>query len=78
MPRVLLYSRAGCHLCDEARSVVMAVVGHAFRELDVDADPALAARYGEEVPVVVVDGRQVGYWRIAESRLRAALAAECS
>lgn len=72
--RVVLYSRAGCHLCDEARSLVAQVVGDDFDERDVDAEPALAARYGEEVPVVVVDGRQLGFWRIDESRLRAALA----
>jgi hypothetical protein len=71
--RVTLLSRAGCHLCDDARDVVRRVVGEAFAELDVDGDPALAQRYGEEVPVVLVDGGQISYWTIEESRLRAAL-----
>lgn len=42
-------------------------------EVDVDADPALVQAYGELVPVVLVDGEQVGYWRIDPDRLRAAL-----
>jgi glutaredoxin len=74
--RVLLYGRTGCHLCDEARSVVAVVTGELgtnFEEIDVDSDPELARRYGEEVPVVCVDGRQIGFWRIDPARLRAAL-----
>lgn len=76
MSRVLLYSRVGCHLCDDARSVVAAVTdarGVGYEEVDVDADPALVARFGEEVPVVLVDGKQVGFWRIDPDRLAAAI-----
>jgi glutaredoxin len=75
--RVWLLVRAGCHLCDEARSVVhrvVAEVGVGVVEQDVDADADAAARYGEQVPVVFVDGVQVDFWRISETRLRAALA----
>lgn len=72
-PRVTVYVRAGCHLCDDAAAVVRRVVGDGHVVVDVDDDPALVRRYGEEVPVVLVDGRQVGYWRIDERRLRAAL-----
>lgn len=76
MSRVLLYGRSGCHLCDDARAVVAAVtaeLGTGFDEVDVDTDPDLVRRYGDEVPVVCVDGRQVGFWRIDPARLRAAL-----
>lgn len=73
-PRVTLLSRPGCHLCDEARTVVTAVVGASgFREVDVDTDAALAARFSEEVPVVLVDGQQISYWTITAERLRGAL-----
>jgi glutaredoxin len=72
--QVVLYVRAGCHLCAEARTVV-AAAAPAFVEVDVDDDPALVRRYGEAVPVVTVDGRQVGFWRIDPVRLRAALEA---
>lgn len=78
---VEFYTRAGCHLCEQARSLVAAecaAAGREFAEIDVDADPALQRRYGEYVPVVVVDGVQVGYWQIDRARLRAALAPKTS
>lgn len=77
-PRVLLYGREGCHLCDEARDVVVqesARAGAAWAEVDVDTDAELVEEYGELVPVVTVDGVRVGYWRIDPVRVRKALAA---
>ncbi len=74
--RVTLYSRVGCHLCENAREVVARVcadLGESFDEVDVDADPDLADRFGDEVPVTFVDGRQHDFWRVDEARLRAAL-----
>ncbi len=74
--RVTLYARVGCHLCDDARAVVERVcaeLGEAFEEVDVDTDPALLERFGEEIPVTFVDGRQHDFWRVDESRLRTAL-----
>lgn len=84
--RVVLYGRAGCHLCDEARELVRAVCaesGATWREVDVDepgAPPlangeAVLDAYGELVPVVEVDGVRQGYWRIDGARVRQALAA---
>lgn len=73
MSRVALYTRAGCHLCEAAEQVVVGVVGADYDRIDVDGDPALQQRYGDEVPVVAVDGQQISFWRIEESRLRAAL-----
>jgi glutaredoxin len=75
--RVTFYSRQGCHLCDEARQVVARVcadLGETFDEVDVDSDPDLRDRFDEEVPVTFVDGRQHDFWRVDETRLRAALA----
>jgi glutaredoxin len=75
-PRVTLYGRAGCHLCDDARAVIEAVcaeLGESFTEVDVDDDPALLDRYAEEIPVTLVDGRQHDFWRVDPDRLRAAL-----
>ena len=74
--RVTLYSRPGCHLCDDARAVIEAVcaeLGEQFVELSIDDDPALQERYGEEIPVTLVDGRQHDFWRVDADRLRAAL-----
>ena len=59
MTEVVLYGKAGCHLCDDARAVVADVRSRReFRleEVDVSLDPVLNARYGERIPVVVVDG----------------------
>jgi len=82
-PRVVLFGRAGCHLCEAAREVVAAVAdeqGVAWAEVDID-DPGpawahrdLAAEMGELVPVVEVDGVPRGYWRIDADRVRRGLA----
>ncbi len=75
-PRISLLTRPGCHLCADARDVVAMVaaeVGVGWTEQSVDDDPALAGRYGEQVPVVFVDGRVHDYWRVDAARLRAAL-----
>lgn len=72
----MLYSRKGCHLCDNARDLVREVCaeqGVAWREVDVDADPVVRARLSDLTPVVEVDGAQVGYWRIRPELVRLAL-----
>lgn len=59
VPEVVLYSRPGCHLCDDAREVIEEVrQRHAFgfREVDIDEDEALTRDYGVRIPVVAVDG----------------------
>lgn len=74
--RVTLYSRPGCHLCDEAREVIERVcadLGVEHDEVNIDDDPDLQDRFGEEVPVTYVDGAQHDYWRVDETRLRKAL-----
>jgi glutaredoxin len=76
--RVVLYAKPGCHLCDDARAVidqVCAELGEGYDEVDITTDPALVARFGEEIPVTFVDGRQHDFWRVDVRRLRAALAA---
>jgi glutaredoxin len=76
--RVTLYGKPGCHLCDDARTVVERVcadLGVDWVEQSILDDPALQERYAEEIPVVLVDGRQHTFWRVDEARLRAALGA---
>jgi glutaredoxin len=75
-PRITFYTRTGCHLCDEARVVIERVCAdleEEYAEIDIDTDPALVSRFGEEVPVTFVDGRQHDFWRVDPARLRAAL-----
>ena len=74
--RVTLYTRPGCHLCDDARAVIARVcaeLGESFDEVDIESDGDLADRFGEEIPVTFVDGRQHDFWRVDEQRLRTAL-----
>lgn len=76
LDRVAFYTRQGCHLCDDARPVVARAcreAGVGWREVDVDADPAVQEQFGDMVPVVEVDGRIVGYLRLDPQRLRSAL-----
>ncbi|HEX4686639.1 MAG TPA: glutaredoxin family protein [Nocardioides sp.] len=77
-PRITFYSRPGCHLCDDARVLieqVCAELDESYAEVSIDGDPDLERRFGHEVPVTFVDGRQHDYWRVDPARLRAALAA---
>jgi hypothetical protein len=61
---VTLYTRPGCHLCDQAREEILRIVdgsasGVHLRELDIEADEGLLRMYLERIPVVEVDGRVV-------------------
>ena len=71
-PRVTLLTRADCHLCEDARAAlrrVEAASGAAWTEVDVDSSDDLAYEYGDRVPVVLLDGKEHGYWRVEEARL---------
>jgi glutaredoxin len=74
--RVTLYSKPGCHLCDDARAVidrVCAELGTSYDEVDITTSTELMTAYGEQIPVTFVDGRQHDFWRVDENRLRRAL-----
>ena len=76
--RVTLITRVNCHLCDiakEALERVSAASGVTWSEVDVDADPALLDEYSDLVPVILLDGKTHGYWRVEEERLLRDLAA---
>ncbi len=75
-PRVTLIGKPGCHLCDDARTVVARVtaeLGEEFVERNILDEPELYAEYWEQIPVTLVDGAQHDFWRVSEDRLRAAL-----
>ncbi len=79
MIQLTLYTRADCPLCHEMRSVVEIVARElplVLEVIDVDRDPALAATYGEEVPVLAVNGRRAFTARVDPAALRARLARE--
>jgi glutaredoxin len=61
MHRVVLYARAGCHLCDVARETILAQReqhGFEFAEVDIEADEELELEYGIRIPVIEVDGEE--------------------
>jgi glutaredoxin len=79
MIQLTLYTRAECHLCHEMQAVVEVVARElplALELVDVDRDPALVAAYGEEVPVLLVNGRKAFSARVEPAALRARLARE--
>lgn len=68
-----LYTRAGCHLCEVAKTQLEPLLREfsvVLREIDVDTDPALAARFGEEVPVLFFGARKVAKYRVAVKQCR--------
>jgi len=74
---VTIYSRPGCHLCDEMKAVVKqvgATVPVALDEIDISADPELERLYGLEIPVLFVAGKKVAKYRVGEQELRRILA----
>jgi glutathione S-transferase len=73
---VTLYSRPGCHLCDEARQVILGLreeLPFELREVDIECDDDLLARYLERIPVIAVDGEVVSELEIKRDLLRASL-----
>jgi len=70
--RVTVITRVNCHLCDVAKEAVervAATAGVTWEELDVDTDTALLDEYSDLVPVILLDGKTHGYWRVEEDRL---------
>ena len=76
MIAIAIYTRPGCHLCDEMKAIVTRVASGvaSIEEVDISTDPELEARYGLEIPVLMVDGKKVATYRITEESLRRILA----
>ncbi|WP_203137407.1 glutaredoxin family protein [Microbacterium sp. JZ31] len=82
MTTLTLIGKADCHLCDVAREVVDEVLAGLpgeiadaveVREASIQDDPALYDAWWEKIPVVLIDDRLHGHWRISPDRLRTAL-----
>jgi glutaredoxin len=74
---ITLYTRAGCHLCDEAKAVIaplLAESGATLREVDIDRDATLRDRYTNDVPVVFIGSRFFAKHRVDAETLRRELA----
>ena len=74
MIALTIYSRPGCHLCDEMKAVVHRAIGSiqepiTIEEIDISTDPDLEARYGLEIPVLLVNGKKTAKYRVSETEL---------
>lgn len=77
-PDLLLLTRPGCHLCEGAREVLERIrsdLGIGWREQSIEGDADLTSRFGEEIPVLLIDGIQRDFWQLDEARLRRLLGA---
>jgi len=75
--QITLYTRPGCHLCEEARqqmAPVLAEFGAELLEVNIDADPALRDRYSNDVPVIFLGARKIAKHRVDLVQLRRQLA----
>jgi glutaredoxin len=75
MIALTLYSRPGCHLCDDMKAVVERVARTSTPEptievIDISTDPELEALYGLEIPVLLVNGKKAAKYRVTEDGLR--------
>jgi glutaredoxin len=79
MQTVVLYARAGCHLCDEARAVIEAVrrrAPFAFVEVDIETSDDLLRDYAIRIPVVTLDGEERFEIAVDAAELEAAVREE--
>ena len=74
--RLTIYSKPGCHLCDEMKSTVRRVLSTrpaeptpSFDEIDISGDPVLIEQYGLEIPVLLIDGKKAAKYRVSEQEL---------
>jgi glutaredoxin len=78
LPVVTIYSRPGCHLCDDMKAVVARVarsVPLTLEDIDISSDPALDASYGPEIPVLMIGGKKAAKYRVTEDEVRRLLLA---
>jgi glutaredoxin len=72
MHRLTLYSKPGCHLCDEMKDVIDAIAARvpvSLEIVDITTDSELEARYGLEIPVLFIDGRKAAKYRVTAAEL---------
>ena len=80
--RLTLIGKPDCHLCDDARAVIASVLAElgdevsvSLDELSIHDDAELNAKYWDEIPVLMIDGRVHAIWRLDAARLTAAILA---
>lgn len=74
--RLTIYSKPGCHLCDDMKALIHRVIAQrssagdvSVEEIDISTDRELLDRYGLEIPVLLIDGKKVAKYRVSEEDL---------
>jgi glutaredoxin len=80
MIQLTIYSRRGCHLCEEMKATVQRAVRlspepASIDEIDISRDADLEARYGVDIPVLLVDGKKAAKYRVTEKEVKRMLSA---
>lgn len=76
MKQVVLYTKAGCHLCEVARGLILSLRGRVefgYSEIDIESDPEIFEDYRLDVPVIEIDGRKAFKYRVDAEALLARL-----
>jgi hypothetical protein len=72
-PHVIVYSRPGCHLCDEAKDAILSagcVDLFTFQEINIESDPELLNKYKYDIPVVTLNDAEVFRHRVDKQKFR--------
>lgn len=72
MHRIVIYSKLDCHLCHRAKEVIARCqqkASFALQEVDISQNPELFRRYGNDIPVIMLDGREVARHFVQERKL---------
>ena len=70
---VTLYTRPGCHLCEEAKALIEPTLGEfgaTLREVNIDEDAVLRQRYGTDIPVIFIGSRKAAKHRVDPVKFR--------
>lgn len=73
IPRVIIYSRPGCHLCEEAKKVIEASgyrEEYTLEEINIESDAGLLRRYSYDIPVITINGKEAFRHRVTADGFR--------
>ena len=76
MTLITIYSRTGCHLCEDALKILQSMQSELVFDLEeilIDGSEELEKLYGEKIPVTQIDGKHHDFWRVDPERFRSSL-----
>ena len=76
MTLITIYGRTGCHLCEDALTILQSMqeeLNFEIEEILIDGDEELSKKYGEQIPVTLIDGEPHDFWRVDPERFRSSL-----